>query len=135
MSLPQINDDLSGTTYTYREPNLTYRLGEKTVNGKIDKLEAIKQAVYHILMTERYSNPIYGDNYGVELEQYIGKDLGFIIADIQETLRDALLQDDRITDVIVNDVSKSTEQENACIIDFTVCTIYGSYNEELNINQ
>lgn len=135
MSLPQINDDSAGTTYTYREPNLTYKLGEATVSGKIDKLEAIKQAVYHILMTERYSNPIYSDSYGVELEQYVGKDMGFILADIQETLRDALLQDDRITDVIVNDVSKSTEQENACVIDFTVYTIYGNYGEELNINQ
>ena len=134
MSLPQISDDLSGITYTYREPNLTYRLGEKTVSGKVDKLEAIKQAVYHILMTERYSNPIYGDNYGIELEQYLGKDLGFIVADIQQTLNDALLQDDRITSVIVNDVSKSAKQQSACVIDFTVNTIYGSYGEQLNIN-
>lgn len=135
MSLPQINDDLNGATYTYREPNLTYRLGEKTVNEKIDKLESIKQAVYHILMTERYSSPIYDDNYGVELEQYIGKDFGFVVAGIQETLNDALLQDDRITQVVVNDVSKSTKQENACVIEFTVYTIYGSYQETLNVNQ
>lgn len=135
MALPQINDDLSGTTYTYREPNLTYRLGEKTVSGKIDKLDSIKQAVYHILMTERYSSQIYDENYGVELEQYIGKDLGYIVANIQQTLQDALLQDDRITDVIVTDVSKSDKQENACLVQFTVFTIYGNYMEELNVLQ
>lgn len=135
MSLPVINDDLSGTTYTYREPNLTYRLGEKTVAGKIDKLESIKQAVFHILSTERYSNPIYDENYGVELEQYVGQDFGFILAGIQNTIKDALLQDDRITDVIVTDVSKSDKQENACVVQFTVFTIYGNYVEELNVLQ
>lgn len=135
MSLPQINDELSGTTYSYREPNLTYRLGEKTVAGKIDKLDSVKQAIYHILMTERFSNPIYDDNYGVELEQYIGKDLGFILASIQTTLQDALLQDDRITDVIVTDVSKSDKQENACVVQFTVNTIYGNLEESVNVLQ
>lgn len=135
MSLPQINDELSGTTYSYREPNLTYRLGEKTVAGKIDKLDSIKQAIYHILMTERFSNPIYDDNYGVELEQYIGKDLGFILASIQTTLQDALLQDDRITDVIVTDVSKSDKQQNACVVQFTVNTIYGNLEESVNVLQ
>lgn len=135
MSLPQIASELSGEVYSYRQPNLTYRLGESTVNGKIDRLEAIKQAVRHILMTERWSNPIYDDNYGIELEQYIGKDFGFIVADIQQTLQDALLQDDRIKDVLVTDVSKSTEQQNACIVKFTVYTIYGDYTEEIDVVQ
>lgn len=134
-NLPQINDELNGTTYTYRQPDLTYKLNEDSVNGKVTKLDSIKQSVYHILMTERYSNPIYGDNYGVELEQYIGKDLGFIVAGIENTLKDALLQDDRITDIVVTDVSKSSEQQNACLIQFVVYTIYGNYNEEINIKE
>ena len=134
-SLPQINDELSVETYTYRQPNLTYRLGEKTVNGKVNKLDAIRQSIHHILMTERYSNPIYDENYGIELEQYVGKDFGYILAGIQQTLQDALLQDDRITDVVVNDVSKSTEQQNACVIQFTVNTIYGSMEDSLYVIQ
>lgn len=134
MSLPQINDDMNGSTYSYREPNLTYKINEKNVTGNIDKLESIKQAIYHILMTERYSNPIYSDNYGVELEQYIGKDFGYVVAGIQTTLNDALTQDDRITSVVVNNVSKSDKQQNACLILFTVYTIYGNYDEELTLN-
>ena len=133
MNIPQINDDFNVETYTYRQPDLTYRLGEKTVSGKVSKLDAIKQAVYHILMTERFSNPIYDDNYGVELEQYLGKDFGFVLAGIQQTLQDALLQDDRITDVIVTDVSKSDKQVNACLVKFMVGTIYGNYTEELDV--
>lgn len=132
---PQISTGESSEVYSYRQPNLTYRIGTTTVAGKIDKLEAVQQAVYHILMTERYDNPIYDENYGVELEQYLGKDIGYITADIENTLREALCQDDRITDVQVNDVSKSTEQDSACVIEFTVFTIYGNVEETLNVAQ
>ena len=129
-----ISDETIGReSYTYRQPDLTYRLGNTTVAGKIDKLESIKQAVYHILSTERYSSPIYDDDYGVELERYIGKDIGYIQADIENTLKEALTQDDRITNVIVNDVEKSDKQKNACVIKFTVYTIYGNYNENMSI--
>lgn len=129
-----ISDETIGReSYTYRQPDLTYRLGNTTVAGKIDKLESIKQAVYHILSTERYSSPIYDDNYGVELEQYIGKDIGYIQADIENTLKEALTQDDRITNVVVNNVKKSDKQKNACVIEFTVYTIYGNYNENMSI--
>jgi len=129
-----ISDETIGReSYTYRQPDLTYRLGNTTVAGKIDKLESIKQAVYHILSTERYSSPIYDDDYGVELERYIGKDIGYIQADIENTLKEALTQDDRITNVVVNDVEKSNKQKNACVIKFTVYTIYGNYNENMSI--
>ena len=130
---PQINNQLTGDSIQYRQPNLTYRVGDSTVAGKIDKLDSVKQAIYHILSTERYSNPIYDGDYGVELEQYIGKDIGFITAGIQETLRDALLQDDRISDVQVDNVEKSDKQNNACLIDFTVFTIYGTYKDSLSL--
>lgn len=129
-----ISDETIGReSYMYRQPDLTYRLGNTTVAGKIDKLESIKQAVYHILSTERYSSPIYDDDYGVELERYIGKDIGYIQADIENTLKEALTQDDRITNVVVNDVEKSDKQKNACVIKFTVYTIYGNYNENMSI--
>ena len=129
-----ISDETIGReSYMYRQPDLTYRLGNTTVAGKIDKLESIKQAVYHILSTERYSSPIYDDDYGVELERYIGKDIGYIQADIENTLKEALTQDDRITNVVVNDVEKSDKQKNACVIKFTVYTIYGNYNEDMSI--
>lgn len=131
--LPQITNESSTETYSYRQPDLTYRLGNSTVAGKIEKMESIKQAVFHILSTERYSNPIYDDNYGVEFEQYVGQDIGFISASIESTLRDALCQDDRITDIQVNSVEKSSKQNGACIVDFTVFTIYGDYNDSLSV--
>lgn len=134
--IPQISDGLDeAETYSYRQPSLTYRLGEKTVAGKITKLDSVQQSIYHILSTERYSSPIYDDDYGIELEQYIGKDIGTITAGIENTLREALLQDDRITDVKVNSVEKSTVQQNACLIEFTVSTIYGNLEDSINVLQ
>ena len=129
-----ISDELiSNNLMQYRQPDLTYRLGNDSVVGNIDGLNSIKQSIYHILSTERYSNPIYDDNYGVELEQYVGKDIEYIQADIGSTLREALIQDDRIIDVIVTDVRKSETQKNSCIIEFIVSTIYGDLNQNINI--
>lgn len=132
---PQISAGATGEVYSYRQPGLTYRLGADVISGHVDGLESVQQAIYHILSTERYSNPIYDDDYGVELEQYLGKDIGYITADIENTLTEALTQDDRITGVQVNDISKSTEQESACVIDFTVFTIYGKLEETMNVLQ
>jgi len=129
---PQIQSDLSGNSIQYRQPNLTYRIGENTVNGRIsNSLEAVKQAVKCILETERYSNPIYDDNYGVELEQYKDADYGKIVAGIETTLRDALLQDDRITNVVVTNIEKL--DTDSCKVEFDVYTIYGNYQEDLNV--
>lgn len=129
---PQIQSDLSGNSIQYRQPNLTYRIGENTVNGKIsNSLEAVKQAVKCILKTERYSNPIYDDDYGIELEQYKGADYGKIVAGIETTLRDALLQDDRITNVVVTNIEKL--DTDSCKVEFDIYTIYGNYEEDLNV--
>jgi len=129
---PQIENQLIGDSIQYRQPNLTYRIGENTVNGKITNgLESIKQAVKCILETERYSNPIYGDDYGIELEQYKGADYGKIVAGIETTLRDALIQDDRITNVIVTNVEKL--DIDSCKVEFDIYTIYGNYKEDLNV--
>ena len=127
----QIYEQLGNNAYLVREPNLTFSL---EYDGKIDNLNSVEQAIFCILMTERYSNPIYNDDYGVEFEQYLGKSIGFIRATIENTLKGALTYDDRIIDVVVNSVEKSTKQLNACVIDFTVFTNYGDLNETIDVN-
>ena len=105
--------------------------GER-IMGYVDNLQAIKQAVYHILMVERYSYIIYSDNYGVELEQYIGRDFDYLAATIQDTLKDALMYDLRITDVIVTNIEKL--KSDTVKVDFTVYSIYGNLQMEVNIS-
>ena len=131
--IPQINESLSENVYQYRQPTLTYRLSEVSSSGKIDGIEAMVQAVRCILSTERYSNPIYSDNYGVELEQYIGSDFSYLSATIEGTIRDALFYDDRITNVKITKIEQSGI--DSCLVAFMVYTIYGSYEEEINVLQ
>lgn len=125
----------TGGIQEYRQPDLTYRMGESAIVGKItDKIESVKQSILHILSTERYSNPIYDDDYGVELEKYIGQDKGTVIADIENTLNEALTQDDRITKIKVNSITDGVES-NSLVVEFTVYTIYGEIGEVLNVVQ
>ena len=113
--LPQIDNPIINETQIITIPSKTYKLivnEEKNdrIAGFVDNLTAIKQAVYHILMTERYSYEIYSDNYGIELEQYIGKGMDYIEATIENTLQEALLIDLRIIDVKVTDIIKSERE-------------------------
>ena len=86
----------TGGIQEYRQPDLTYRMGESAIVGKItDRIESVKQSILHILSTERYSNPIYDDDYGIELEKYIGQDKGTVIADIENTYTQKILPEYR----------------------------------------
>lgn len=79
------------------EPSLT--LDETNIFRELDGLEALQQTINHILTTERYSLSIYDHRYGVEFDQYIGQPMDFVKADINRTIKEALMEDDRINDV------------------------------------
>ena len=63
-------------------PTNTYRIiiDKDRVSGETDGLEAMKQAVYLILSTERYAYPIYSWNYGVELKDLFGQPTTYVEA-------------------------------------------------------
>ena len=131
---PQIDTGIvDSNIQEYEQPNLTYRVGDETISGMIDGIDSLKQTVKHILMTERYAFAIYSDDYGVELEKYMGTGIETIKADIETTLREALMQDNRITNIYVNSVEK--ESIDSCIVNFTVDSIYGSFEEEIDVLQ
>lgn len=69
------------------------------ISGYIDGLEAVIQAIYLILSTERYRFIIYSWDYGIELLDLFGKQMPYVTAILPGRIRDALIQDDRITDV------------------------------------
>jgi len=134
---PQIENQLENITEIIQLPSKTYKLNINENNsdriiGFIDKLEAIKQAIYHILMTERYTYLIYDDNYGIELQQYIGRGFDYLEATIEETLREALTIDLRITNVVVTDINKVNNDKAQ--VKFNVESIYGSLQMEVVVN-
>lgn len=110
------------------QPSLTYKLDfeRKRISGKIDNEEAIMQLVMKILYTERYAYVIYSSQYGVELDRLIGKDYDFIVSDLERTITEALLADDRILS-ITDFVAEQTAIDRMTVT-FTVNSTVGSAN-------
>lgn len=133
---PSVDSSLDqDVTVQEQKPSLTWQLDLKSgrIKGQIDGLTAIYQAVEKILLTERYAYRIYSWNYGCELAFYIGKDTDFVLADAERTIREALLQDDRISG-IENFKAKLVDRESV-LVTFTVTTVSGkfSYEQEIKV--
>jgi len=110
-------------------PSFTFFVANDLIEGNVDGLAALRQAIQHILTTERYVYPIYNSNYGVELEQLKGKSMGYAKAKITNIIKDALLQDDRIIKVdIVNKISTG----DILSVDVKVLSVLGEFIEELD---
>lgn len=115
-----------------RMPSMTYGIREEKqeVRGNIDGLEAMKQAIYKILMTERYHYLIYDFQYGVEFEDLFGKPVSFVIPVVEKRIREALLADDRI--LAVTDFTFRTEREEL-VVGFRVETEFGEILAERKV--
>lgn len=112
------------------EPSLTYKLDfeNKIVQTVlIDEKEALKQAIYKILHTERYTYDMYNWDYGVELADYIGQDIEEVLPDIQDSIEDALTADDRIESV---DYIEVEQDKGKLYISMQINTIYGELEVE-----
>lgn len=101
------------------------------ITRKIDELEAIKQAVFKILQTERFENVIYDDSYGVELVGLIGKPKEFVKADIERIIKEALLIDERILGI--ENFNIVDEGKDILKIEFKVNSIYGDIKLESEV--
>lgn len=116
--IPNVSDELL-TLEEVTQPSLTYALDIENgrIRGKTNGLEALKQAVYLILSTERYVNLIYSWNYGVELDGLIGQPQEYALPEIKRRITEALTQDDRISAV---DNFTFEKAKNAVHVTFTV---------------
>ncbi|HAT4315605.1 DUF2634 domain-containing protein [Clostridium perfringens] len=119
-------EDTVQSSKTYRIDSFNGR-----ITRKIDELEAIKQAVFKILQTERFENVIYDASYGVELVGLIGKPKEFVKSDIERIIKEALSVDERILGIenfnIVDDVKENLK------IEFKVNSIYGDIKLESEV--
>lgn len=83
------------------QPSKTFCLDStnKRISGMTDHLEAVRQAVYCILNTERFDWLIYSWSYGVEIKALTGRPVNLVQSKIKKRIREALMQDDRIRSV------------------------------------
>jgi len=113
------------------ETSRTYRLSSDKIQGYTDGLEALKQAIYKVLNTERYEYPIYSFNYGIELESLIGKDRAYVQVELKRRISECLLRDERITGV---DNFRFVISGDEMICTFDVHSIYGDLTVTREVN-
>lgn len=114
------------------KPSLTYEIDPGTYrvkSTKVDGLEAVKQAVYLVLSTERYEYIIY-DEYGVELWELYGREDSFVIPELERVITEAVMRDERV-DHISN--FKITADGKVRICTFTVHSVFGDFEAEKEV--
>lgn len=116
------------------QPTKTFRLDRNNgrIVGQIDEVEALEQFIMKALRTARNRYLIYDDQYGNELEDFIGQDksLSLAVSEIPRLIREALIYDDRIYNVL----STVTEvQGDKVYVDVKVDSVYGDVRNEIVI--
>lgn len=115
------------TTKTYANKSYYMNEDKEEIRGDVDDLEAMKQAIWKILQTERYQYLIYDWNYGIELNDLYGKNVSFVIPELQRRITEALICDDRIESVGEFVFDHSGGEVTA---EFVVYTKYGEVTAE-----
>ena len=132
--IPSVKNELFMTLEVENRPAKNYKMDveHNIVNGYVDELEAVKQAVFKILNTERYLYPVYSWDYGIELDDLFGEPADYVCAELERRVREALTTDDRIdyVDGFKFDLSK----KKSVSVAFTVHSIYGSFDESKAVN-
>jgi len=116
------------------QPGKTYKMeiDNNTIRGITDGIEAVKQAIYNILNTERYEYIMYSWNYGIELADLFGEPISYVCPELERRITEALTWDTRITDV--TDFEFNTAMKGAVYVTFKVQTIYGETEAEKGVN-
>lgn len=119
------SDDLRLEFEEEQQPSRTYRIDHerKRIVGFIDEQEAIEQAIYKALATERYEYLIYDWNYGAEIGKLFGKPIPYVYSELKRLVTEALTHDDRIDSV---DAFSFSHVKNKVMMSFTAHTIYGA---------
>lgn len=121
----QLSEDIE-TSRTYK-----LLLSPGKIQSNIDGLEALQQAVYKMLNTERYEYPIYSFTYGLELEDLIGKHPEYVKVELRRRISECLLRDERITKVENFEFSMFGDQ---LVCSFDVISIFGFINITREVN-
>lgn len=125
--LPEYNNAVTINTEVL--PSKTFSIAENS--GMIDNLEAVKQAVEIILDVNRYESPLLPWSFGNEMRNLIGQPMDFAAIESERYIKEALVQDDRIIDVIDFEF---TENGGALLASYRVVTIYGDFTRETEVS-
>lgn len=127
--IPTLNDDLQPDFEIRQQPGYTYKMNleEMRLGGFIDGVEAVKQAIYKILNTQKFQYLIYDWDYGIELTDLFGEAAVLVYSEIENRIREALQEDDRISDL--GDFSFESDKRQV-LVKFTAYTTEGNVDIE-----
>lgn len=116
------------------QPSKTYKMNfaDGSVRGYADELEAMRQAVYKILMTERFRYIMYSGNYGIETVDLYGQEVSYVCPELERRITEALTQDERIESV--DNFSFDTSEKGVIQASFTVHTVFGDFDARREVN-
>ena len=127
--IPTVENELFMTLEVETLPSRNYKMdiSHNIINGNVDELEAVKQAVFKILNTERYQYPVYSWDYGIELDDLFGEPADYVCAELERRVREALTADDRIDSV--DNFKFDLSKKKTVGVSFSVHSIFGSFDE------
>lgn len=116
------------------QPTRTYKmnLDSNLIRGYTDNLEAMKQAIYKILLTERYQYIMYSWNYGIELIDLYGEPVSYVCPELERRITEALTWDKRIQSV--DNFEFDLSVKGVVHVSFIAHTIFGDVQAEREVN-
>ena len=115
-----------------RQPSQTWYINQTTnrIQGEIDGLSAVAQAVEIILNIERFRWQIFKPSSGMQWRGLIGNDPGYVASEMRRRIQEALLMDDRINGI--SDFSYAFSG-NILSVSLTVQTVYGEVSAQTEV--
>lgn len=116
-----------------QQPDLTWGIDKTTnrIRGAVTGWGAVRQAVEIILNVERFRWQIYRPYSGMQWNGLIGQDPGYVAAELQRRIQDALRMDDRVQGI--SDFSY-TVSGNVLTASLTVNTVYGEVESGVEVS-
>lgn len=130
-TLPTSNINISSVQFQ-TQPSKTWYVNQTTqrIQGEIDGLAAVTQAVDIILNVERFRWQIYQPYSGMQWEGLIGQNPGYVASELQRRITEALTMDDRVQGI--SDFTYSISG-NSLTASFTVNTVYGATKSTVEV--
>lgn len=128
---PELEIDIQTVEFV-EQPSLTWWRDPTTnrISGKADGLKAVKQAVEVIFNVERFQWQIYTPYFGISWNGLLGQNPGYVGAELQRRVKDALSVDSRILGI--RDFTFTVTGE-VLTAEFTVNTVYGAFAQSLEV--
>lgn len=117
--------DILSSGIEYQQfPSRTWNINKETgrIEGEADRLPSVRQAAEIILNVNRFQWQIYRPYSGSMFDGLLGQESGFVAAELQRRIKDALSVDNRIQSI--TDFSFSMDDESM-YVSFRVLSVYG----------